>query len=294
VQRSFSVAGPYVTVGSGIAGTNFVDTAASHGFRYYYVVVAANANGVSPPSEPASAILVDAVVHPNADAHVRGGPHANTNYGTNQLMQLKEDPDPQFDREVFLRFDVTGRSNVVAAFLSLSPREMDAPTASLACDWVTTDAWSEGDLTWNNRPLTLGGVVTNVTGITTNEPVLIDVTQRVKAEAEGDGALTLRLTALTPSVLTSFASREQIAAQNRPQLILSSAPAPFVLQSQPASNGFWLSWSSGYGACRLWGQTNPAGHGLDTNWNNLGVVTSPTFLPANPLNGSGFFRLEVF
>ncbi len=55
VKRATALAGPYVTVATGLAGTSFVQSGLTAGATYYYIVVAGNALGASPDSAALSA-----------------------------------------------------------------------------------------------------------------------------------------------------------------------------------------------------------------------------------------------
>jgi endoglucanase len=54
IGRSQTNGGPYTTVGTVLAATNYEDTAVASGASYYYVVTAVNANGESLPSNQAA------------------------------------------------------------------------------------------------------------------------------------------------------------------------------------------------------------------------------------------------
>ena len=53
IKRSLTNGGPYTTVATILAGSNYIDTAVSNGLSYYYEVTALNANGESLPSNQA-------------------------------------------------------------------------------------------------------------------------------------------------------------------------------------------------------------------------------------------------
>lgn len=66
VKRSTTSGSGYVTIGSGITGTNHFDFAVTKGTTYYYVVTAVNAAGESPNSAQVTATSTSPVVTPPA------------------------------------------------------------------------------------------------------------------------------------------------------------------------------------------------------------------------------------
>lgn len=57
VKRSSASGGPYATIATLLAATNYADTTIANGASYFYEVTAVNANGESTPSSPAMAIV---------------------------------------------------------------------------------------------------------------------------------------------------------------------------------------------------------------------------------------------
>ncbi|GGH44340.1 hypothetical protein GCM10008014_05640 [Paenibacillus silvae] len=57
VKRALSPNGPYQTIATNVTGTTYSDVNVEQGITYYYVVTAKNADGVSAPSNVASAII---------------------------------------------------------------------------------------------------------------------------------------------------------------------------------------------------------------------------------------------
>jgi len=57
VMRSSTDGGPYAAIATGITNTTCTDTAITNGTIYYYVVTTLNANGESPDSNQATALV---------------------------------------------------------------------------------------------------------------------------------------------------------------------------------------------------------------------------------------------
>jgi hypothetical protein len=57
VMRSSTDGGPYAAIATGITNTTYTDTAITNGATYYYVATALNANGESPDSNQATALV---------------------------------------------------------------------------------------------------------------------------------------------------------------------------------------------------------------------------------------------
>ena len=107
---------------------------------------------------PVSALLAETVtLNPVADAHVRNGPHfGNLNFGHSWILEVNDSalPPPLFDREIYLKFDLSQVTSVRTATLRLWGAGWDREV-------VTTDvysspdvAWTETGITWNNKPAT--------------------------------------------------------------------------------------------------------------------------------------------
>jgi hypothetical protein len=96
-----------------------------------------------------------------ADAYIRGGSNAATNYGTAGNLLLKGDPDGEYSRKVYMSFDLTGVENVSAATLvvtlqrhvSLQPQPGDlSGIIDPSRDWMPGES-GESMITWDDAPL---------------------------------------------------------------------------------------------------------------------------------------------
>src|SRR5688572_7831782 len=93
-------------------------------------------------------------LHPVADASVRDGRHFNDlNFGWLPVLEVSDSslPPALFDREIYLKFDLSQVTSVRTAKLRLWG-------AGWKTDVVTTDvysspdvSWTETGITWNNK-----------------------------------------------------------------------------------------------------------------------------------------------
>jgi len=162
-----------------------------------------------------------ATLTPAADAYVRDGTYATTNYGTDPSLVVKLDATG-YQRESFLKFNVSGYANAGSAILKLMPTYVGSDTAvTYTVELVSTDTWTEGGITWNTKPAGSGVVLATLSGtaIQLGVPVNINITNQVKTEAAGDGVISLRIRSNNLGSLkqVTFGSKEDVVA-NRPQL----------------------------------------------------------------------------
>jgi hypothetical protein len=90
-----------------------------------------------------------------ADASVRGGAFADTNYGADSTLVVKDGSD-DYDRYTFLRFDLRSvaatrvRRALLKLYVQYLPNGTPAPFRIAA---VADDTWHEATLTWRTQPL---------------------------------------------------------------------------------------------------------------------------------------------
>jgi len=157
-----------------------------------------------------------------ADAYVRGGQYANTNFGRATELVTKFSTDVQYRRDSYLKLDIgsvaAGDRVRLRLFGRLSGTE--EPSVTIALSPVSNTSWSETSITWNNRPPAGTTEWARVTVVgTTARWYEIDLTQRVQAERAA-GRTTIAI-ALKKSVETqpyvTFGSRE---SANKPGLVI--------------------------------------------------------------------------
>lgn len=156
---------------------------------------------------------------PEADAFVRDGTYATTNYGTSPTLDVKADAT-SYRREAYLRFDLGSYlTPVTSARLKLVVVATGTSAAAGALSFVATDTWTETGLIWNNKPAS-STVLSTWTPPVTGEILEIDVTAQVNTEIAGDKKLSLKVTNTTSGSPTnvSYGSRENTDPTARPVL----------------------------------------------------------------------------
>ena len=158
-----------------------------------------------------------------ADAYVRdGSTYAGTNFGTSTQLQVKQGV-AGYAREGYLRFDLSGVSQVTSAKLRLFGRLDSTADAGVGFTVFNSNdtTWSETGITWNTKPAanTAALVSATVSG-TTGKWYEVDLTAFLKAEkAAGRNMVTIVLRATAPS--TSLVQFDSDEATNRPELAVS-------------------------------------------------------------------------
>ena len=151
------------------------------------------------------------------DAYVRGGSYASNNYGTADVLQLKN-ANSKNTREIYTQFDVSAVAASSQVDLVL-PIASNSGEGTVELHKVSNDSWSESGLTWNNKPSTSGLIETFTIDSNNNgNELLIDVTDYVQSEGDGVVSFALVRTSGGSSVI-KIASKE---ASNGMRLELSN------------------------------------------------------------------------
>lgn len=160
---------------------------------------------------------------PIADAYVRDGSYANTNYGSDTSLFAKSNTStPGFTRRVFIKFAPINNPNIVRAKLRIYGRNQDnTGNTRINVKGILNNIWEENTITWNNAPQIPIG--TENTAIITNSSNYfeLDVTQFVKARAaDGQMVSLLLLDTARQNRLLAFHSKER--GVNMPQLLIET------------------------------------------------------------------------
>lgn len=154
-----------------------------------------------------------------ADAYVRGGSYASTNFGTAGTLTLKGSPSADFSRFAYLKFSLASVSSIGSATLRLYGNATSGASLPISVYSVNTDSWSETGITFANAPApsTTALSSTNITDVTKYYD--FDVTAFVKAQLTGDKTVSLLVKDPKNSDLNlTFYSREN--SVNAPQLLI--------------------------------------------------------------------------
>lgn len=144
--------------------------------------------------EPAPGASTAPVV---ADAFVRSGDHADTNYGSHSQLQWKAG-STGFARESFITFDTSALTQVENATLWLHGRVSggssdEYPDSVPTHVYAVDPGWDEATLTWNNKPELPADAATEFTlDVPEGQPNgwhAVDLTQLVMDTVEADAEL---------------------------------------------------------------------------------------------------------
>jgi uncharacterized delta-60 repeat protein len=156
------------------------------------------------------------VLNPAADAYVRDGSHAATNFGVATPLQVKSEA-VGWNRESYLRFNVPSGQSFKSAKLRVFARldNTTQPSVGFTVYQATGGEFNESTLTWNNKPATAGFVASGVVSGTTGRWYEIDLAPFGSVPSLN----TLMIQASGPGGSTILIDSDE--SSNRPQLVLS-------------------------------------------------------------------------
>ncbi|MGG1555413.1 DUF7594 domain-containing protein [Paenibacillus ferrarius] len=225
-----AVDGYKLAVGSPALGTGTLITG-NGGRDYWGNAVSASAapnrgayNGAGVPTTTAG------VWTASDDSIVRDGSYAgiNQNGTTDDVLSVKSDA-VGYTRDAYFKFDFSDYAGGVIsnATVMLSPTETGTSGLQNIASLVADNSWSEGTITWNNKPAS--STVLGTYTVTSGTPVTLDVTAQVQAAlAAGGKKLSLRVYSPGPAGSSSYvlyASSENANTSLRPKLQISGLTA---------------------------------------------------------------------
>lgn len=170
---------------------------------------------------------------PIADAYVRDGSYASSNFGSDPSLTVKLSSSG-LTRESYLKFTLPPvHGQVSDAQLRLVPTSVSFPgTHSVAA--VSNTSWSETELTWNNKPVSGPALASWLPAAST--PVLAPMTAAAQAAQAGDQVLSVRVFAQnsTADGYVTYGARE--SAASGPALLVTTTNATPL----SATQSFWV------------------------------------------------------
>jgi hypothetical protein len=164
------------------------------------------------------------ILGPVADATVRAGIYAVTNFGTNTTLTTKNDSTPDNTRQAYLRWDLTGVTQTVyQARVRLTPVGVSTNGNEQGVAISSSNNWTESGITWSNQPGRGERFATWIPA--TNVPLTFDVTPQVLDAMANDKQLSIQLFGIRnvgAAGNVDYASREYADTNSRPQLILTT------------------------------------------------------------------------
>jgi hyaluronate lyase len=178
-------AGALVAASSGVTVTQLKPT----------IKLTVNVNGAAGKSFTASFKLMRrSTLAASADAYMRDGTYAGTNYGAAATLVVKNDA-ASYARQALARFDLTPISGVItAATLKLAPRLAGQGTAMTHNIVQVADGWSEAGVNWSTRPADLA-TLGSWTVPAVNSYASLDVTTAADNAFRTDKLLSVRVEA---------------------------------------------------------------------------------------------------
>ena len=177
-----------------------------------------------------------------ADAHVRDGTFAGTNYGGAGAMEVRLSSTAGNRREAYLRFDlsqVPSAAQIASAKVRLWGRLSAAGSVSVGLFPVASNAWTESGIKWSAKPPSGTAAVGAVRALTSTAGgwVEYDVTSYLRQQKQAGAAsvsLALKATNYT-SPHAIFASDE--ALSNRPELRVTQGTVVVPPPPPPPTTG---------------------------------------------------------
>jgi hypothetical protein len=158
-----------------------------------------------------------------ADAYVRGGPSAGANFGTAVELIAKFSVDAQYNRDTYMKLDISAVQPGQTVRLRLFGRLSDTRAANVTTTVfpVGSTSWTETAITWNNKPVAgTPAVGTVVVSGTTGQWYEINLTNHIQARrAAGATTITIVLKGTVDTLpYVTCGSRE---SGTKPELVIT-------------------------------------------------------------------------
>jgi N-acetylneuraminic acid mutarotase len=158
-------------------------------------------------------------IMPTADAFVRSGTFATTNFGADTNLTVKATTNASFNRKAYLKFSLAGIGNFASAKLRLYGYNADNTTPIMLYGYgVADDSWTEGTINFNNAPASMAPALGSVLVNNTPAYIEMDVTDYVRSQSSGDTTTSFVIKdANNKNTTLQFNSKE--GRQNKPALV---------------------------------------------------------------------------
>ncbi len=156
-------------------------------------------------------------LNPIADAQIRSGVFANTNYGSEAFMGIVGNGG-DWNLEGYARFDLSTITGVAtSAQFRIYVENTGNTPVEVRATADANDGWNESTITWNNSPV-VNQLISTVSSSSTGW-VTVDVTSLVQNEQQGNNILSLNFVHGGSSYM-AFTTRE---GSNAPELVITRA-----------------------------------------------------------------------
>lgn len=168
-------------------------------------------------------VYTETVLLPVKDTYVHDGAYAQSNFGGEGQLLVKNNGNVNYGREALLSFDVAGVDEGFASAELYIYGLVNDSGGSMADNKVygIDPNWSEAEATWNTKPVYRDYLATFRANNTAKWHA-VDVTAYVKRQLQRDGQVSLGIRQEAPGgLLARFNSKE--AETNKPYLKISGA-----------------------------------------------------------------------
>ena len=200
---------------------------------------------------------------PEADATVRGGTNANSNFGGAVTLSVKNDSSTNNFQQAYLRWNLAGiTQTVVQARVRLTPVNLGTNGIEQGVKVAAGNGWTESGITFNNQPGAGERFATWIPG--TNSPVSFDVTPQALDALNNGKQLSLELYSVHnvgSAGSVDYASREAANLARRPQLqliTLGPLPPPLITGATVAGTNLVFSATNGPPNGLFWLRSSPS------------------------------------
>ncbi len=156
-------------------------------------------------------------INPVADAQIRSGAFANTNYGSDAFMGVVGNGG-DWNIEGYVRFDLSAITGIgSSAQLRIYVENTGTTPVEVRATADADDDWNESTITWNNAPA-VNQLISTISSSSTGW-ISIDVTSLVQNEQLGNNVLTLNFV----HGGTDYMAMTTREGSNAPELIVTRA-----------------------------------------------------------------------